>query len=74
MIMQSKQAGSSIIGVIIGLAIIGFGTYVGIQYIPQYVESSAVESILTRRGKKSQNEAFNQHPGGPECTGQTARC
>lgn len=58
MIMQSKQAGSSIIGVIIGLAIIGFGTYVGIQYIPQYVESSAVESILIGVAKSHKTKPF----------------
>jgi len=43
---QAKQRGGSIIGLIIGLAILGTGTYIGLQYIPLVVESSAVGSIL----------------------------
>ena len=31
---------------IITLLIIGYGIYVGIQYVPQYIESSTVKTIL----------------------------
>ncbi len=44
--MQSTQKGASAIGLIIILAILGFGIYVGLQYIPQFIESGTVDSIL----------------------------
>ena len=40
------QHGASGIIVIMILAIIGAGVYVGLQYVPQYIESSTVDSIL----------------------------
>lgn len=40
------QRGASAIVVIIILAIIGAGVYVGLQYVPQYIETSTVDSIL----------------------------
>jgi hypothetical protein len=42
----TKQRGASAIISIIILAIIGAGIYIGMQYIPLYVESSSVDSIL----------------------------
>jgi hypothetical protein len=44
--MQRKQKGGSVIGLIIMLAILGYGVYVGLQYIPQYIESGNVDSVL----------------------------
>ena len=44
--LQSKQKGASAIVFIIVLAIFGFAVYVGIQYIPQRIESGTVDSIL----------------------------
>jgi archaellum component FlaF (FlaF/FlaG flagellin family) len=44
--MQRKQRGASAIVLIIMLAIFGFAVYVGIQYIPQRIESGTVDSIL----------------------------
>ena len=44
--IQSKQKGASAIVFIIVLAIFGFAVYVGIQYIPQRIESGTVDSIL----------------------------
>ncbi len=44
--MQRKQKGASVIGLIIMLAILGYGVYLGLQYIPLYVESGTVNSIL----------------------------
>ena len=44
--LQRKQKGASAIGFIIVLAIFGFAVYVGLQYIPQRIESGSVDSIL----------------------------
>ncbi|MEN8206807.1 MAG: DUF4845 domain-containing protein [Pseudomonadota bacterium] len=44
--MHKTQQGVSAIGLIIILAIIGAGAYIGLQYIPQYIECGTVDSIL----------------------------
>ena len=44
---QRTQRGASAIGIIIILAIIGAGTYIGLQFIPQYIEAGTVDSILS---------------------------
>lgn len=44
---QRTQRGASAIGLIIILTIIGAGTYIGLQYIPQYIEAGTVDSILS---------------------------
>jgi hypothetical protein len=44
---QKTQRGASAIALIIILAIIGAGTYIGLQYIPQYIEAGTVDSILS---------------------------
>jgi hypothetical protein len=56
---QANQNGRSIIGLIIILAIIAYGTYIGVQYIPQYVESSAVGSILNSVAKSHKTKPFS---------------
>jgi hypothetical protein len=43
---QQKQQGGSAIGLIITLAILAYGAYVGIQYIPQQIESRTFAGIL----------------------------
>jgi hypothetical protein len=43
---QTTQRGVSAITLIIILAIIGAGTFIGLQYIPQYIEAGTVDSIL----------------------------
>lgn len=43
---NSKQRGASAIGIIIILAIFGIGAYIGFQYIPLFIESGTVDSIL----------------------------
>ena len=43
---QRMQRGASAIVAIIILAIIGAGAYIGLQYIPQYIEAGTVDSIL----------------------------
>lgn len=42
----AQQKGASAFVNIIMLAILCFGVYVGIQYVPQLIESKAIDSIL----------------------------
>ena len=42
-----KQHGGSAIGTIIVLAIIGVGIFLGMQYIPQYMEAGKIDTVLT---------------------------
>jgi Tfp pilus assembly major pilin PilA len=44
--LQKTQQGASTIVLIILLAIVGSGAYIGLQYLPQYIEAGTVESIL----------------------------
>lgn len=44
--LQGMQQGASVIGLIITLIIIGYGSYIAIQYVPQLIESQSVNSIL----------------------------
>ena len=44
---QRMQRGASGIGLIIFLAIIGSGAYIGFQYLPQFIECGTVDSILS---------------------------
>ena len=50
-----KQQGASVIGLIITLVIVGYGLYVGLQYVPQLIESRSIDSILDNieTGQKS---------------------
>ena len=50
-----KQKGTSVIGLIITLVIVGYGLYVGLQYVPQLIESRSIDSILDNieTGQKS---------------------
>jgi hypothetical protein len=41
-----RQRGASAVGTVILLAIAAYGVFVGIQYVPQLIESSSVDSIL----------------------------
>ena len=44
--LPAKQKGASAIVTIILLAVLGFAVYVGIQYVPQVIESKSIDSIL----------------------------
>ena len=59
---RTQRGGSAIVPVII-LAIIGFGAYIGIQYFPQYIESSTVDSILGSIEKANAKTHFNDVKG-----------
>jgi hypothetical protein len=58
-ISQKAQRGGSAIIPILILAIIGFGAYLGIQYLPQYIESSTVDSILDNIKKANAKTPLN---------------
>lgn len=47
-----KQEGKSAIGNLLVFALIGFGIWVGIQYIPQRIEAATVRSVLDRVEKR----------------------
>ena len=42
----AKQKGASAIVTLILLVVLGFAAYVGIQYVPQAIESKSIDSIL----------------------------
>jgi len=44
--LPGQQKGASIISTIITLAVLGYGVYIGIQYVPQAIESNSIKSIL----------------------------
>jgi len=45
--LPERQKGASTIGTIITLAVLGYGVYIGIQYVPQAIESNSISSILS---------------------------
>jgi len=45
-IINTQQRGGSTIGLLIILALIGVAVFIGMQYIPQYMEAGKVDSIL----------------------------
>ena len=45
--LPAKQKGASAIVTIIILVVLGFAAYVGIQYVPQIIESKSIDSILS---------------------------
>jgi hypothetical protein len=57
--MQRAQQGISAIGLVIILAIIGAGVYIGLQYIPQYIEAGTVDSILANLEKAQEETPFS---------------
>jgi hypothetical protein len=59
MSMQTRQQGGSAIGLIIFLAIFAYGVFVGIQYVPQYIESAAVTTILDNVVEKHSKERLD---------------
>lgn len=45
--LRAKQKGASAIVTVIVLAILAYGVFLGIQYVPQAIESRAVDSIYS---------------------------
>lgn len=46
-VMQKREHGASSFTVIVVLALVGAGIYLGLQYIPQLIESGTVDAILS---------------------------
>lgn len=44
--LRQRQRGASAVGTIMLLAIVAYGVFVGIQYVPQLIESGSVHSVL----------------------------
>ncbi len=61
--IQKTQQGISATGFIIILAILGAGVYIGLQYIPQYIECSTVDSILENLEKTNSETPFSSEKG-----------
>jgi hypothetical protein len=53
--LPAQQKGASAIVTIIVLAVLGFAAYVGMQYVPQMIESKSIDSILStiKEGQKT---------------------
>lgn len=43
---RERQRGASLVGTVILLAVVAYAVYVGIQYVPQLIESGSVHSVL----------------------------
>ncbi|MFC1701898.1 DUF4845 domain-containing protein [Pseudomonadota bacterium] len=57
--LPAQQKGASAIATIIILAVLGFAAYVGIQYVPQMIESKSIDSILkTMETTQQTNPAY----------------
>ena len=53
---QTRQQGGSAIGLIIFLALFGYGVFVGLQYVPQYIETATVKTMLDNIVEKNNAE------------------
>ena len=54
-----QQRGASAIGTIIMLAILGYGVFIGFQYVPQAIESKSIDSILETVDSASKSGSIN---------------
>ena len=59
MSMHNNQRGGSAIGLVITLAVLAYGAYVGIQYVPQQIESRTMASILDAVADIHRQEHFS---------------
>ncbi len=50
--MAARQQGKSAIGNVVIIALIGYGIWVGIQYIPQQIEAGTVRTVLGKVEKR----------------------
>lgn len=54
-----QQRGASFIGTIILLAILGYGVFIGFQYVPQAIESRSIDSILQTVDSANRSGSIN---------------
>jgi hypothetical protein len=55
--MRSRQRGATFLGMVIIVAIVGFGLYGGIRVFPLYMEYMAVVRAMERTAKEDSNAA-----------------
>lgn len=55
---NNRQRGASAIGIIIILAILGIGAYIGFQYLPLFIESGTVDSVLSSIEQANEKKPF----------------
>ena len=55
---KNKQRGASAVGIIIILAILGAGAYIGFQYIPLFIESGTVDSVMSSIEQANEKKTF----------------
>ena len=60
---KRQQTAASTLGTIITLVARGYGVYIGIQYVPQAIESKAIGSILDSIEDSPKNRPRDQYPG-----------
>ena len=61
--LPAKQKGASAIGTIIMLAVLGFGVYVGIQFVPQMIESKSIDSVLRTMDETQKSDRVSSVAG-----------
>ena len=57
--IPAQQRGASAIGTIIMLAILGYGVFIGFQYVPQAIESRSIDSILKTVDSANKSGSIN---------------
>jgi len=57
--LQARQKGASFIGTLILLALAGYAVYIGIQYVPQMIESKSIDSILGTIRDENKNDPID---------------
>jgi len=60
---KNKQRGASAIGLIIILAILGVGAYIGFQYIPLFIETGTVDSVMSSIEQANEDKPFTSTGG-----------
>jgi len=55
---KSRQAGKSVFGTLLTLALFGYGIFIALQYIPQRLEAATVDSILDQLADRNVAEPF----------------
>ena len=57
--LQKSQVGGGAFGTIVTIAVLGFGVWAAIQYVPQWIESSTVDSILEKMQTENKSTPAN---------------
>jgi hypothetical protein len=58
-ILQKSQVGGGAFGNLVTIAVLAFGVWVAIQYVPQWIESSTVDSVLEKLQTENKSTPAN---------------